>query len=220
MLLSTISPGIAALKTYTEQVRAQLIPKFTEIFDYLDLRLEEASKRRTFLLWRFKFLLASRGHYNSWSCSRLLSEFTTREDVCGLVQTAKIAFESKNSSLADFTISALAAAVKLEKEERRKERLAVGSLEMMSLLPTSPHTMELASQILSLDWADRSLLAESVKISWNTWAKAVSSSGPLEISRFWSWMLASLHNTAVTEPGDQIAYDLQQPTRGNQRTEA
>ena len=116
-----------------EEVKEFQVPILSEIFDYLDQQLKDASLRRTFLLWRLKFLVASRGRYH-WSSSQLLTEFKVREDICGLVQTSKIVFESRLDGLADLAVSALMEAVKLEKDEREREKLAAGALEMVSVL--------------------------------------------------------------------------------------
>ena len=198
-----------------EEVKEFLVPILSELFDYLDQQLKDASLRRTFLLWRLKFLVASRGRYH-WSSSQLLTEFKVREDICGLVQTSKIVFESRLDGLADLAVSALIEAVKLEKDEREREKLAAGALEMVSVLSenVTSITLQLASLITSFAWRDRALLGESIKISWNTWIKFTSRPDSRKVSRFWYSILASLHNTAVSQREDEIAWDSAEPTPG------
>ena len=206
---------MSALNGSEEEVKEFLVPILSELFDYLDQQLKDASMRRTFLLWRLKFLVASRGRYH-WSSSQLLTEFKLREDICGLVQTSKIVFESRLDGLADLAVSALIEAVKLEKDEREREKLAAGALEMVSVLSenVTSITLQLASLITSFAWRDRALLGESIKISWNTWIKFTSRPDSRKVSRFWYSILASLHNTAVSQREDEIAWDSAEPTPG------
>ena len=89
-------------------------------------------------------------------------------------------------------------------------------MEILSHLPllTSPQTSQLATEIISLQWKDSALLAEVIKISWNSWVKAVSSGGGEDLRRFWFRLLAALHNS-VSEWGDEIAGDTEKPSLGN-----
>ena len=75
--------------------------------------------------------------------------------------------------------------------------MEIGALEILSHLPllTSPQTSQLATKIISLQWKDSALLAEVIKISWNSWVKAVSSGGGEDLRRFWFRLLATLHNS-------------------------
>ena len=211
--LNSVNAGVSALNGSQEEVKEYLVPLISEMFDYLDQQLKDASMRRTFLLLRLKFLVASSGRYH-WNCSQLLTEFKLREDTCGLVQTSKIVFESRLPSLADLAVSALIEAIKLEKDEREREKLSAGALEMVSVLSenVTSSTLELTSLITSFAWKDRALLGESIKISWNTWIKVTSC--PVQVSRFWYSILASLHNTAVSQREDEIARDSVEPTAG------
>ena len=77
-----------------------------------------------------------------------------------------------------------------------------------------PVSSQLATEIISLQWKDSALLAEVIKISWNSWVKAVSSGGGEEVRHLWFQLLASLHNSA-SEPGDEIAGDIEKPSLGN-----
>ena len=65
-------------------------------------------------------------------------------------------------------------------------------------LPPGPQTSQLATEIISLQWSDSALLAEVIKISWNSWVKAVSSGGGEDLRRFWFRLLAALHNSTLS----------------------
>ena len=129
-----------------------------------------------------------------------------------------MAFKSGNCDPAvlDFQVSALTKAIQLEPHQRRKELIGAGAVEVLSHLPlpTSHQTSQLATEIISLQWKDSALLAEVIKISWNSWVKAVSSCGGEDLRRFWFRLLAALHNSA-SEWGDEIAGDTEKPSLGN-----
>ena len=96
--------------------------------------------------------------------------------------------------------------------------IGAGAVEFLSHLPlpTSPQTSQLATEIISLQWSDSALLAEVIKISWNSWVKAVSSCGGEDLRRFWFRLLATLHNSQLnSEWGDEIAGDIEKPSLGN-----
>ena len=94
--------------------------------------------------------------------------------------------------------------------------IGAGAVEFLSHLPlpTSPQTSQLATKIISLQWQDSALLAEVIKISWNSWVKAVSSGGTADVRSFWFRLLATLHNS-TSRPGDEIVGDTERPTVGN-----
>ena len=129
----------------------------------------------------------------------------------------KISFHSGNCQPAvlDFQVSALSQAILLEPEQGKKELIVASAVEILSQLHVSPspHTSHLASSITSLQWTDNVLLAETIKISWNSWVKTVSSSGNEELERFWFQILAALHNSGC-EPGAEIGGDIKRPSPG------
>ena len=96
--------------------------------------------------------------------------------------------------------------------------IGAGAVEILSHLPllTSPQTSQLATKIISLQWKDSALLAEVIKISWNSWVKAVSSGGGEDLRHFWFRLLATLHNSQLnSEWRDEIAGDTEKPSLGN-----
>ena len=215
--MSSLAPGFKALSSAPDE--AKIVAKLGEIFHYLSSSVKEGGRRRSVLLWGLKCWLLTGGKYSCLSAlPQLFSEFSGRRDVRGLVKAAKITFNSGNCDPAvlEFQVSALSEAIRLEPHQRKKELIGAGAVEVLSHLPlpTSPQTSQLASEIISLQWKDKALLAETIKISWNSWVKAVSSSGGEDVSRLWFRLLASLHNSA-SEPGDEIAGDIEKPSLGN-----
>ena len=201
----------------SEEVK--IVAKLGEMFHYLSSSVKEGGRRRTVLLWGLKCWLLTGGKHSCLSAlPQLLSEFSGRRDVRGLVEAAKITFNSGNCDPAvlEFQVSALSQAITLEPSQRRKELIGAGALEVLSHLPLlpGPQTSQLATEIISLQWSDKVLLAEVIKISWNSWVKAVSSSGSEDVKRFWLRLLATLHNS-VSERGDEIAGEIERPSPGN-----
>ena len=180
--------------------------------------MKEGGRRRTVLLWCLKCWLLTGGKYSSLSClQQLLSEFSGRRDVLGLMAATKISFISGNCNPAvlDFQVSALSQAIKLEPQQGKKELIGAAAVEILSRLPLSPspRTSQLASEISSLQWTDNVLLAETIKISWNSWVMTVSASGSEDTGRFWFQILAALHNSG-SEPGVEIGGDIEKPSPG------
>ena len=178
----------------------------------MDSRLTEVPERREFLLWRLKYLIVSGGEY-SWSPAQLLQEFTVRGDTRGLILTAKIASGSSEPAMAALQVSALTAALQLETEEGRRELLAVGAMELLTSVTGSDS--ELASLMTSLDWRDTNLLAEAIKICWNSWLLHETSNPTSDGNPFWSRMLSTLHDGAVTKDRIGELVEREGPTPGN-----
>ena len=111
------------------------------------------------------------------------------------MEATKIVFKSGNCDPADvdFQVCALTKAIQLEPHQGKKELIGAGAVEVLSHLPlpTSPETSQLATELTSLQWTDSALLTETIKISWNSWVKAVSSGGGEDLRRFWFRLLAT-----------------------------
>ena len=104
---------------------------------YLSSSVKEGGRRRAVLLWGLKCWLLTGGKHSSLSAlPHLLSEFSGRRDVRGLVEAAKITFNSGNCDPAvlEFQVSALNQAITLEPHHRRKELIGAGAVEILSYL--------------------------------------------------------------------------------------
>ena len=213
------TPGFTALSSAPKEVKAEIVPRLGEILQFLLSSMKEGGRRRTVLLWALKCWLLTDGKYSCLSClPTLLLEFSARRDVGGLMEATKIVFKSGNCdpAVVDFQVCALTKAIQLEPHQGKKELIGAGAVEVLSHLPlpTSPETSQLATELTSLQWTDSALLTETIKISWNSWVKAVSSGGTADVRSFWFRLLATLHNS-TSRPGDEIVGDTERPTVGN-----
>ena len=110
---------------------------------FLSSSVKEGGRRRALLLWGLKCWLLTGGKHSCLSAlPQLLSEFSGRRDVRGLVEAAKITFNSGNCDPAvlELQVSALSEAITLEPHHRRREMIGAGAVEILSHLPllTSP----------------------------------------------------------------------------------
>ena len=81
------------------------------------------------------------------------------------------------------------------------------------MVPTSSKMWSVTSQVNSIRWTEKSLLAEALKLTWNIWVRVTTNSESEEICSAWFETMSSLHNKA-TELCDHISCRLDKPTPG------
>ena len=210
--LASLTAGEEALKKADWSLKPTIMMKLVESVDCLEGSLE-GDYERFLQLFKFKMVLATERECK-WEPCTVLNYLIKTRDKLGLLMFSKLA--AADSQYIDLNLTALCESLKLEDHVTNRELLGVACLEQISDVPSSAKVWQVSSLVNSINWTERSLLAEALKVSWNIWVRVTNSEESSEVCEIWFDCVASLHNK-LTEYCDYISCRLEKPTIGELR---
>ena len=210
-VLYSLTAGLQALTEANWSDRRMIRTRLEESVEFLEGSQVCGESRRFVSLVKFRLVQVTQRDCK-WEPCTILSDLVRNRDKAGLITLSKMT--SEDSLYIDLNLTALSEALKLEKTVATdREMLALANLEQISVVPSSSKIWSIISQVNSVIWTEKSLLAEALKLTWNIWVRVATYSESEEVCSAWFETMSSLHNKA-TELCDHISCRQDKPTSG------